>query len=77
MFYQIFYSLSEYFSPLNIFQYITFRAGGAMFTSLFLSIFLGPFLINKLKFYKIGQHIRPDLASTHLSKSGTPTMGGL
>lgn len=76
MFYYLYY-LSDKFSPLNIFQYITFRAGGAIFTALLISIISGPYLIKKLKILKIGQTIRNDGPQTHLSKSGTPTMGGV
>ncbi|MDD5686217.1 MAG: phospho-N-acetylmuramoyl-pentapeptide-transferase [Elusimicrobia bacterium] len=69
--------LSNYFSPFNVFQYITFRAGGAIFTSLIISIFFGKYFINKLKLFKINQTIREDGPPTHLVKSGTPTMGGV
>ena len=77
MFYHILYPLSKYFSPLNVFQYITFRAGGAMFTALFISVVFGPYLIKKLQFMKIGQHIRSDGPKSHFTKAGTPTMGGV
>lgn len=76
MFYYLYY-LSDYFSPLNVFQYITFRAGGALFTALCISILSGPFLINKLKDLKIKQTIRQDGPPSHLVKAGTPTMGGV
>jgi phospho-N-acetylmuramoyl-pentapeptide-transferase len=74
------YYLSHFrdvFSPLNIFQYITFRAGGAALTSLAASLLLGPPLIAALRSRKIGQVQRADGPSSHLSKHGTPTMGGL
>lgn len=77
MFYHIFYSLHEYFTPLNVFQYITFRAAGAILTSLVISFLLGPGLIKYLTRLKIGQTIRTDGPPTHLIKAGTPTMGGL
>ncbi len=77
MFYHIFYPLREVFSPLNLFQYITFRSAGAILTSLVISFLLGPALIAYLKNLKIGQTIRTDGPPTHLAKSGTPTMGGL
>ncbi len=69
--------LSDYFSPLNVFQYITFRASGAIITSFVASLLLGPYLIAKLKTYKILQIQRTDGPKSHLSKDGTPTMGGL
>ncbi len=69
--------LNDLWSPLHIFHYITFRAGGAALTSLACSLLLGPPLIAKLRHFKIGQIQRADGPSTHLSKHGTPTMGGL
>jgi phospho-N-acetylmuramoyl-pentapeptide-transferase len=77
MFYHVLYPLHHYFSPLNIFQYITFRSGAAILTSLLLCYLLGPSMIGYLKKLKIGQTIRTDGPPTHLAKSGTPTMGGL
>ncbi|HBA60437.1 MAG TPA: phospho-N-acetylmuramoyl-pentapeptide-transferase [Elusimicrobia bacterium] len=67
----------DLFSPLNVFQYITFRAGGAVMTSFLLSLLIGPWLIAKLRSYKIGQVQRTDGPKTHLAKQGTTTMGGL
>jgi phospho-N-acetylmuramoyl-pentapeptide-transferase len=77
MFYHFLYPLKYYLTPLNLFGYITFRAFGAILTSLAISLLLGPALINYLKKFKIGQTIRSDGPPTHLVKSGTPTMGGL
>lgn len=63
----------------NVFNYITFRAGGAVMTAMFISFLLGPWVIKKLKFKQsIGQPIREDGPASHLvTKAGTPTMGGL
>lgn len=69
--------LKDFYSPLNVFQYITFRAGGALITSFLLSLLAGPWLIAKLRTYKIGQVQRTDGPQTHLAKHGTTTMGGL
>ncbi|OIN99898.1 MAG: phospho-N-acetylmuramoyl-pentapeptide-transferase [Elusimicrobia bacterium CG1_02_56_21] len=69
--------LKDLFSPLNVFQYITFRAGGAIVTSFLLSLIFGPWLIARLRSYKIGQIQRTDGPPTHLAKQGTTTMGGL
>lgn len=69
-------TLKDVWGGFNVFQYITFRTGGAALSSLFLSLLLGPWLIAKLKSYRIGQVQRKDAPSTHLSKEGTPTMGG-
>ena len=79
MFYYIYTSLVESFSFLNLFKYITFRAGGALFTSLMICFILGPLTIKGLKYFqKNGQPIRKDGPQSHiLSKSGTPTMGGI
>ncbi|MDR2192051.1 MAG: phospho-N-acetylmuramoyl-pentapeptide-transferase, partial [Endomicrobium sp.] len=77
MFYHIFYGLSSVFTPFNVFQYITFRAGGAVLTSLLICLFAGPYVIKKLKKLKAGQTVRSDGPSTHQLKNGTPTMGGI
>ncbi|GMO55180.1 MAG: phospho-N-acetylmuramoyl-pentapeptide-transferase [Candidatus Endomicrobiellum trichonymphae] len=77
MLYHVFYCLSSIFTPFNIFQYITFRAGGAILTSLLICFVAGPCIIEKLENFKIKQIVRTDGPETHLSKNGTPTMGGL
>ena len=62
----------------NLFRYITFRAGGAFFTALIFGFFFGRPLIDFLRrTQKKGQPIRDDGPQSHLSKAGTPTMGGL
>ena len=76
MLYYVYY-LRDAFTPLNVFQYLTFRVGGAVMTSFFLSLLIGPALIAKLRSYKIGQIQRTDGPKSHLSKEGTTTMGGL
>jgi phospho-N-acetylmuramoyl-pentapeptide-transferase len=67
------------FSPLNLFRYITFRAGGAAATALFFVFFFGPAIIAALRLKQgKGQPIREDGPASHLlTKKGTPTMGGL
>ena len=60
----------------NVFNYITLRAVLAALTALVISFMVGPAMIRKLAAYKIGQTIRDDGPQTHLSKAGTPTMGG-
>ncbi len=64
-------------SWLNIFNYITFRTGGAIVTSFLLSLLIGPSLIAKLRSFKIQQIEREYGPASHLAKNGTPTMGGL
>jgi phospho-N-acetylmuramoyl-pentapeptide-transferase len=71
--------LSHYFSPLNVFRYITFRTGGATATALLFVFWFGPAIISLLRLKQgKGQPIREDGPQSHLlSKRGTPTMGGL
>ncbi len=76
----MFYWLSLFkddISFLNIFNYITFRTGAAIFTSFFLTLLIGPAVVRKLRSYKIQQIEREYGPASHLSKSGTPTMGGV
>src|SRR5450631_427079 len=70
---------SSIFEPLNLFRYITFRAGGATATALFFVFFFGPAIIASLRLKQgKGQPIREDGPQSHLlTKKGTPTMGGL
>ena len=60
----------------NVFGYITLRAVLATMTALMISFVVGPKMIKKLTQYKIGQSVRDDGPQTHLTKAGTPTMGG-
>ncbi|MEW6041999.1 MAG: phospho-N-acetylmuramoyl-pentapeptide-transferase, partial [Elusimicrobiota bacterium] len=77
MFYHLLFPLKEFFSPLNVISYITFRSIAAIITSLFITFFLGKFIITSLKKMQIIQIIRTDGPSTHHAKAGTPTMGGV
>src|SRR6266404_859881 len=78
MFYWLFYEkLFHLYTPFRLFQYATFRTAMASLTALLLSIFLGPWLIARLREFQIGQHIREDGPKSHQKKAGTPTMGGL
>jgi phospho-N-acetylmuramoyl-pentapeptide-transferase len=70
-------SCKSFWGAFNVFQYITFRAGGAALSALALSLLFGPRLIAVLRQHKIGQIQRTDGPQSHLSKHGTPTMGGL
>lgn len=65
------------FGPLRLFGFVTFRTAFASLTALFLCIGLGPWLIQKLREFQIGQHIREEGPKSHKSKAGTPTMGGV
>ncbi len=76
MLYQLLYPLHNSYSVFNVFRYSTFRALIAAVTALLISLFLGPWFIRRLTERQIGQTIRPDGPQSHLSKAGTPTMGG-
>ncbi|MBU3738993.1 MAG: phospho-N-acetylmuramoyl-pentapeptide-transferase [Rhodoferax sp.] len=69
--------LSPELGFFRVFQYLTFRAVMAAMTALLLGLVLGPAVIRRLTALKIGQPIRGYGMATHLSKSGTPTMGGV
>ncbi len=77
MIYHLLYSLHEYNSFFNVFRYITLRTIYAMLTALILCFMVGPYMIEFLKKYQIGQYIRDEGPSHHLAKKGTPTMGGV
>jgi phospho-N-acetylmuramoyl-pentapeptide-transferase len=68
--------LAQEIRAFSVFNYITLRAVLATLTSLILSFMIGPAMIRKLTAYKIGQSVRDDGPATHLTKAGTPTMGG-
>ncbi|AYG59597.1 phospho-N-acetylmuramoyl-pentapeptide-transferase [Rhizobium jaguaris] len=69
---------STHFRFLNLFRYITFRTGGALFTSALIVFLFGPRIISSLRVRQgKGQPIRADGPQTHFKKAGTPTMGGL
>ncbi|WP_417319582.1 phospho-N-acetylmuramoyl-pentapeptide-transferase [Emcibacter sp.] len=78
MLYSLLYPLSDDFGLFNLFRYLTFRTGGALFTAFLISFLCGPWLIGWLKVrQKKGQPIREDGPESHiLTKQGTPTMGG-
>lgn len=68
--------LSQYYSGFNVFQYLTLRAILGVLTALLISFVIGPVMIRKLSHHQIGQQIRDDGPQSHLTKAGTPTMGG-
>jgi phospho-N-acetylmuramoyl-pentapeptide-transferase len=71
-------NFSDQISALNVFRYITFRTGGAIFTALLFVMMFGPAIIDLLRVRQgKGQPIREDGPQTHHMKRGTPTMGGL
>ncbi|MCX5719700.1 MAG: phospho-N-acetylmuramoyl-pentapeptide-transferase [Nitrospirae bacterium] len=77
MLYTLLYSLHDWFSPFNVFRYITFRTAIAVLTAMFFALILGPWIINRLKKLSMTQQIRDDGPQTHMNKAGTPTMGGI
>ncbi|RKZ81144.1 MAG: phospho-N-acetylmuramoyl-pentapeptide-transferase [Gammaproteobacteria bacterium] len=68
--------LSQFHSGFNVFQYLTLRAILGVVTALGIALIVGPTMIRHLSFKQIGQVVRDDGPESHLSKSGTPTMGG-
>ena len=77
LYYLLYEKLFPYVSPFRVFRFVTFRAAFASLTALFLCIALGPWLINKLREFQIGQQIREEGPKSHQKKAGTPTMGGV
>ena len=68
--------LAQHFSGFGAFRYLTLRAIMGVLTALGISLLLGPAMIRRLQSLQIGQAVREDGPRSHLSKSGTPTMGG-
>jgi len=77
MLYHLLYSLRDHVSGLRVVGYITFRTAVASLTALFLVLVLGPWMIERLRAFQIGQYIREEGPQAHKAKAGTPTMGGL
>jgi len=76
-YYLFFFVLRPYFSPLNVFRYITVRTAVASWTALLLSLLLGPWMIERLRAMQVKQYIREEGPKAHHKKAGTPTMGGV
>lgn len=69
---------ADIFQPLNLFNYLSFRTGGAIFTGMLVAFLFGSRIIKWLKSLQgAGQPIRTDGPETHFVKQGTPTMGGV
>jgi phospho-N-acetylmuramoyl-pentapeptide-transferase len=77
LYYLLYHVLQRYFSPLNVFRYITVRTVYASLTAMFLGFVFGPWLIRRLREMQIGQFIREEGPQEHQKKAGTPTMGGV
>jgi len=68
--------LTQFNSGFSVFRYLTLRGILGVLTALIISFVVGPAMIRRLRQYKIGQTVRDDGPRSHLSKAGTPTMGG-
>jgi phospho-N-acetylmuramoyl-pentapeptide-transferase len=77
LYFLLYEQLYRHVSPLRVFRYVTFRTAFASLTALFLCVVLGPWLINRLRQFEIGQYIREEGPKSHQKKAGTPTMGGI
>ena len=77
LYWLLYQKLYPFFHPFRIFRYLTFRTAFATATALIIALFIGPFVIQKLQEFQIGQYIREDGPQSHQKKSGTPTMGGV
>ena len=77
MFFELGAHFVRYFTPVNVFSYLTFRSAYAALTTLLICFLFGGMIIQALKRLKVRQAIRADGPATHLMKAGTPTMGGV
>jgi phospho-N-acetylmuramoyl-pentapeptide-transferase len=78
MFYYLLYDrLYPAVGGFRVFRYLTFRTTFASITAFLLCVVLGPWFINKLREFQIGQYIREEGPKSHQKKAGTPTMGGV
>ncbi|HET9122863.1 MAG TPA: phospho-N-acetylmuramoyl-pentapeptide-transferase [Acidiferrobacteraceae bacterium] len=76
MLFYLFSVWARHYSFFNVFRYLTLRGILSVLTALFISLLLGPLMIQKLSSRQIGQTVRSDGPQTHFQKAGTPTMGG-
>jgi phospho-N-acetylmuramoyl-pentapeptide-transferase len=77
LYWLLYQKLFPYFRVFRIFRYLTFRTAFASLTALLIGMLIGPFVIERLREFQIGQYIREDGPQSHLKKGGTPTMGGV
>ena len=77
LYWLLYEKLFPFFHPFRIFRYLTFRTAFASLTALLIALFIGPWVIQKLREFQIGQFVRDDGPQSHLKKTGTPTMGGV
>jgi phospho-N-acetylmuramoyl-pentapeptide-transferase len=79
MLYYLFDLIEHAYAPpgFGVFKFITFRSAAAAVTALIISFWIGPKIIRELKAHQVGEAAKLEAPKTHLSKAGTPTMGGL
>jgi phospho-N-acetylmuramoyl-pentapeptide-transferase len=77
LYWLLYQKLYIYFHPFRLFRFLTFRTAFASLTALLIALLIGPYVIQKLREFQIGQYIREDGPQSHQKKSGTPTMGGV
>jgi phospho-N-acetylmuramoyl-pentapeptide-transferase len=77
LYWLLYQKLYPYFRPFRVFRYLTFRTAFASFTALLIALIIGPYVIEKLREFQIGQYIREEGPKDHQKKAGTPTMGGV
>src|SRR5580692_9763550 len=77
LYWLLYQKLFPYFRYFRIFRYVTFRTVFASLTALLIGLLIGPYVIDRLREFQIGQYIREEGPQSHQKKSGTPTMGGV
>jgi phospho-N-acetylmuramoyl-pentapeptide-transferase len=77
LYWLLYQKLFPYFRPFRIFRYLTFRTAFASLTAMLIAMLIGPYVIEKLREFQIGQYIREEGPKAHQKKAGTPTMGGV
>jgi phospho-N-acetylmuramoyl-pentapeptide-transferase len=77
LYWLLYQKLFPYFRFFRIFRYVTFRCVFASLTALLIGLLIGPFVIDRLRRFQIGQYIREEGPQSHQKKGGTPTMGGI
>ena len=77
LYWLLYEKLYLFFHPFRLFRFLTFRTAFASMTALLIGLFIGPWVIQKLREFQIGQYIREEGPKDHQKKAGTPTMGGV
>ncbi len=77
LYWLLYQKLFPYIPVFRIFRYVTFRCAFASMTAMLIGLLIGPFVIDRLRQFQIGQYIREEGPKSHQKKGGTPTMGGV